>query len=173
MRSIVGGLIAGIMIVALGGCTVAKIDGRGATPILLNNPPERVEVIKHFEVSQGIMFDYTNAFDASDILAEVLQETNCDAIINIGLELQITVGDYCVNFCTFGFANAKHLVVVGDAVKAPEGLGMNFEEGDLLAESRNLREITSKLFELSQGDLSKYHIVKSDGGYQLVHFADL
>ena len=109
--------MVGIICILLSGCTVAKIYGRGATPVLLNNPPRQVEVIRHFNISKGIIFDYTYAFDASEMLADILQETKCDAIINVGLELKITVGDFFINMITFGIAQAKHLTVVGDAIK--------------------------------------------------------
>lgn len=162
------GIAVLICMVVISGCTLAKIYGRGATPVMLNNPPQRVEVIEHFEVSKGITFDFTSAFDASDMLATVLQRTRCDAIINVGLEVKTTVGDFFLNLITFGIAQAKHLTVVGDAVRFTDGSSLNSENVEILAESNNLQNLTSMLMTMSEEVQSKHMIVRADNGYRLV-----
>ena len=166
------GIVVLICMVVISGCTMAKIYGRGATPVMLNNPPQRVEVIEHFKVSKGITFDYTSAFDASEMLAKVLQETGCDAIINVGLEVKITVGDFFLNFITLGIAQAKHLTVVGDAIRFTDGNNLASENIEILAESDNLENLTSMLIFMSEEEQSKYIIVKFDNGYRLVCFPE-
>ena len=47
--------------------------------MMLNNPTQRVELIEHFSTSKQIMFDYTGAFDVSQVLATVIQGKNADA----------------------------------------------------------------------------------------------
>lgn len=166
------GLIGFFCIVLTSGCTLARIYGRGATPVMLNNPPQTVEVIKHFEVSKGITFDFTSAFDASEMLAVVLQETRCDAIINVGLEVKTTVGDFFLNLITLGIAQAKHLTVVGDAIRFPDGNNLASENLETLAESDNLESLTSMLMLMSEEEQSKHIIVKFDNGYRLVCFTE-
>jgi len=130
----------------------------------------KVEVIKHFQVSKGIMFDFTSAFDASEMLAIILQETRCDAIINVGLEVQTTVGDFFLNLITFGIAQAKHLVVEGDAIRYQGGHSLDSENITILAESENLEALTLKLMSMSKEEQSRHSIVKYDNGYRLICF---
>jgi hypothetical protein len=165
-------LACALCLVCVGGCTLAKIDGKGVLPIMLNNPPTRAQVIKHFEVSKGIMFDYTSAFDASEILAQVFEETKADAIVNVSLKVMQTPGDWCTNSCTLGLANAKHLVVSGDAVKTPNGLGFLYQPGDVLGKSSDLKTIMDQLCQMSPQDRSQYHLMRDADEYLLIHFAE-
>jgi len=162
------GIVLFVCLLFSSGCTMAKIYGRGATPVMLNNPPQRVEVIKHFEVSKGIAFDFTSAFDASAMLAAVLQETKCDAIINVGLEVKTTVGDFFLNMITLGIANAKHLTVVGDAIAFPPGSSPDGQGIEVIAESDNLQDLTVMLLTGTGKESSNSMIIKSDNGYRLV-----
>jgi len=166
------GIVGFICMLLVTSCTLAKIYSRGATPIMLNNPPQKVEVIKHFSVSKGITFDFTSAFDASEMIAEVLQETRCDAIINVGLEVKTTVGDFFLNMITLGIAQAKHLVVTGDAIRYSQELSLDDENIEILADSDNLESLTSMLMNMSKKDQSRHSLVKFDNGYRLIRFKD-
>jgi len=77
-------LIAAVMLVAvLGlaqGCTLAKISGRGAIPIMFNNPPTRVQLVRSVEVKKMRAFDWTASFDVSEVLGDVIAMTDADAI---------------------------------------------------------------------------------------------
>lgn len=55
------------VLVGVSGCTIAKISGRGAQPLLLNNPQKKVEVLQRVNVSKMRVFDYTGAFDVSEV----------------------------------------------------------------------------------------------------------
>ena len=98
------------------GCTFAKISGRGTTPLLLNNPAERVTLVEHFRTSKRITFDYSGAFDASEVLSDVMQGRNADAVTNMVVTVKTTFGDALLNIVTLGFANARTLEVEGDLV---------------------------------------------------------
>lgn len=136
---IVGGIV-------MGGCTIATIGGRRVIPAMLNTPPERVEVIKHVKVSKSIYFDYTAAYDASEILAKVIEETGADAIINVAIKLKITVVNYLINVITFGLANGRTIEIEADAVKLPRKSSLLLLPGiRVLAESASLVPLISRL----------------------------
>ena len=113
-------LLAAIM----GGCTIAKISGRGSIPLLLNNPTERVEAIEHFKESKLVVFDYTSSFDVSQILAKRLQGSDADAVTNLVIVLKSTPVSFMVNVFSLGFASAKVFSAEGDLVKIKGGIGM-------------------------------------------------
>ena len=110
------------MAVMVSGCTVAKISGRGSMPMMLNTPPQRVEVIEHFTESKMVTFDYTGAFDVSDVLADKMQQSDGDAITNLVIEIKSDFGTFMVNLITLGLANAKLFSVEGDLVKIEGGI---------------------------------------------------
>lgn len=172
-QSKVWGLL-GLMVFAIflftTSCTLAKIYGRGATPVMLNNPTQKVEVIKHFSVSKGIVFDFTSAFDASEMLAQILQETGCDAIINVGLEVKTTVGDYFLNLITLGLAQAKHLTVVGDAIRFQKGQDVENQSFEVIGESKNIKDLMELFMKMPDQEQMKHAVVKTDDGYLLVQY---
>ena len=130
------------VVVGLSGCTVAKISGRGVAPILLNNPQVKVELIKPIRASRQIVFDYTAAFDASEILSGVFAETDADAIINVSFAVKTTLSDFFINLFTLGIAAAKTMQITGDAVKAPAGLGLLDRPGvQILGQSPRLDDL--------------------------------
>ncbi len=118
MKHLMWLLLALGLMVQVQGCTVAKISGAGPRPIMLNNPPQGVafDVIKHFKVQKGITFDLTSSFEIDGIVADLLQETKGDAIINVRLNVVQTPGDFCMTMVC-PFSNAKHIEVEGDVIK--------------------------------------------------------
>ena len=169
IRRLVPLILIGFIAFANAGCTIAKISGRGATPILLNNPDRRVEVIEHFKVSKGIYFDFTGSYDASEILGKVMQETQCDAVINVNFTIKQTFGDFWVTLFTLGLANAKHIVVTGDAVRYKKtDLGATDpSKVEVVSESGDLKVLTTILLGMSEMERSSYSIVRSGEKYQL------
>lgn len=152
----------------LGGCTIAKISGRGAQPLLLNNPPVKVEVVQNIKVSKMILFDYTGAFDVSEVLSEILIGSNADAIINLNITLKTTVLDFIVNLVTLGLANARTFEVRGQAIKFKEKWGyLNNSNFKVVKESKFLREITDAY--LTSIDPSTF-IVKTKTGFALLKY---
>ena len=99
------------------GCTIAAITAKGARPIILNQPSQQFDVIKHFEVEQMISFNYTGVTDVSKLVAGVQDETKADALINVTPTIKATVGSYLLNAITLGFARAYVAMIEGDAVK--------------------------------------------------------
>ena len=171
MKRAVHLLLATAVVAALvvSGCTVAKISGKGVTPVMVNNPNQKVDLIKHFNVSKGITFDWTSSFDASEIVADVIQETGADAIVNVSFKVQQTPGDFFINLFTLGIANAMHLIVEGDAVKTPNGLSAaDFGNGSVVASSDKVGDLINPMLLGTSDGGSKYAIVCADGGYQLV-----
>jgi hypothetical protein len=124
------------------GCVLAKISGRGPLPLMLNNPPAKVEVIQNLSFSKMRVFDYTGAFDVSEVLSEMMVGANASAIINLNIVVKTTVLDYLLNLITLGLAQSRTFEVQGQVVKAPQGLGMldnsNFH---LLKEAGSIGEL--------------------------------
>ncbi len=165
-----------LTVLAASGCTVAKISGRGVAPILLNNPQTRVQLIKPVQASKHVMFDYTAAFDASEILSSVFAETRADAIINVTFTVTTTPVDFLLNLVTLGLAASKTMEITGDAVRAPRGLGSIDPPGAwILGESKNLDSLLPLIVTTGEGSVLSTAIVRvkaesGDSSYQLVRF---
>lgn len=111
-------LAAALAVTLLGsGCTMAKISGAGPRPLLLNNASGKFDVLKHFVVEKSVSFDYTNSAELDQLVAEVLTQTNADAIINLRITVKQSVGDFVLTSCTCGLANARTWSIEGDAIK--------------------------------------------------------
>ncbi len=135
----VGTLVSLVLLMAMvSSCTVAKISGRGSIPLMLNNPTERVEVIERLDESKMIKFDYTSAFDVSEILAEKLQQSDADAIINLAITIKSTFASFLLNAVTLGIANAKVYSVEGELVKIKGDVSSLLESYEVVATFDNL-----------------------------------
>lgn len=99
------------------GCTYAKISGRGSVPLVLNQLPGQVRVVKHIEASKLTVFDYTGTFDASELLADYIASNNGDAVQNVSMSVGSSVGTFFINLFTLGLANAKEFKIQADIVK--------------------------------------------------------
>lgn len=162
-------------IVVLGGCTVAKISGRGSIPLMLNNPPTRVQVIEQIEETKHVVFDYTSAFDASEVLAQKLARSKADAVINISITVQTSILDFVLNLITLGIANSKTFEISGQLVRAPRGLGsLSVPGSETVAESKNLSDLVPVMLQDSQENASSSMIVRAGEGdtisYKLVRY---
>ena len=146
-----------------GGCTVAKISGRGSIPLMLNTPPERVKVIEHFTLSKMITFDYTNTFDVSEILAEKLQQGNADAITNLTITVKSNVGSFMVNLFTLGLAQAKVFAVRGDLVRIEGGASSLLDAYEVIAIADHVKQLPL----LEKAD-SRTSLLRLDEGFALV-----
>ena len=98
-------------------CTIAKISGKGAVPVLLNQPSDRMELIEHIVVSKNINFDYTSSFDVSQILAKVIAEKKPDAVINTTVTIKNSLDNSCINIFTLGLAQSRKFVVEADLMR--------------------------------------------------------
>ena len=110
-----------LSILALGlffqSCTIAKISGKGAVPVLLNQPSDRMELIEHIIISKNINFDYTSSFDVSQILSKVIEEKKPDAVINTTVTIRSSLDNSCINFFTLGLAQSRKIVVEADLMR--------------------------------------------------------
>ncbi|MFM2224577.1 MAG: hypothetical protein RJA07_779 [Bacteroidota bacterium] len=100
-------------------CTIAKISGKGAVPILLNQPSDRMELIEHIVVTKNINFDYTSSFDVSQLLANMISEKKItpDAVINTTITIKSSLDNSCINIFTLGFAQSRKFVVEADLMR--------------------------------------------------------
>ena len=158
----------------MGGCTVAKISGRGSIPLMLNNPPARVEVIEQFEETKQILFDYTSAFDASEVISQKIARSKADAVINVGITIHYSIVDVFLNLITLGIANSKTFEISGQLVRAPRGLGsLSVPGSETLAESKNLGDLvpgmlqdpeqnpsSSMIVRVGEGDIVSYRLIR-------------
>jgi len=162
--------------VFVGGCTTAKISGKGAIPLLLNQPPTKVQVVQQVKLSKMVAFDYTSAFDVSEVLSEYLIGTEADAIMNLYITVRVEPLDWLINLFTLGLAQAKHFQLTGQVIKAPEGLGsIEIPDSKTLASSSNLADLVLLMSEGTDVDGSSNMIVRipQDGNtniYKLIRY---
>lgn len=98
-------------------CTIAKISGKGAVPLVLNQPSESMELIEHISIEKNINFDYTNSFDVSEVIANVVAQKKPDAVINTTVLIKTGVDNYFINLFTCGLAASKKVVIEADLMK--------------------------------------------------------
>jgi len=152
-------------------CTIAKFSGRGAYPIMMNNPTQKVEVIKHVSDSKMVVFDYTRAFDASELLSKFFEENKADGIINLELKLKSDVGTFFVNLFTLGLANAVVWGLEGDLVKMPNGLALSdYPDAQIVASANTMGELMYKLSANNINQSVHQMIVKTDEGFSFVTY---
>ncbi len=160
MRKMQRALLGGIILLG-SGCTMAKISGRSTTPLLLNNPTQRVEVVQHFAESKRITFDYTSAFDVSEVLGNVINSNRGDAVANLTITVESDVTDFFINLFTLGFAQAKTFKVEGDLVKTSRAAGA-IGAADIIERSGADGSLKAKLQDFS-GNPSDSPIVMRSG----------
>ena len=98
-------------------CTIAKISGKGAVPVVMNQPSEKMELLEHVTIKKNSNFDFTNSFDVSEILSKKVAEKKPDAVINTTVILKSSIDNFFLNLVTFGFANSKKVVIDADFMK--------------------------------------------------------
>jgi hypothetical protein len=172
-NSLLRALTPVLLVVALGlteGCTLAKISGRGAIPIMLNTPQQRVQLVRSVEVKKMRAFDYTSSFDVSEVLGDVIAMTDADAIINIAITVRTTPLDWLVNLITLGLANSRTMYVTGDVVRVKEDLVSITPDGTkTLARSEDVSALFARALEQPAEPGYAHAIVRlDDGRYGLV-----
>lgn len=167
-------LTSSLLLIGLAaGCTTVKISGRGTTPLLLNNPAERVELVEHFRVAKRITFDYTGAFDVSDVLTELLQGRQADAVANLTVSLKSDVGDFFINLFTLGLANSRTLQVEGDLVRRAAaggagGSGLDLDDATPIAEARAGEPLMARLSDFAGSPGRSLVVIRTDDGLALI-----
>lgn len=156
-----------VIFIFLESCTVAKLSGRGAVPIIMNQPQAKVSVVQRVEASKQLLFDYTGAVDVSEVLRDVMIGGNIDALINVTITVKVTVGDYLLNVITLGLANARTFEVNGEAVSAPEGLSNIIDENlKPVAVFNSLNEINMENIPIN----NKLMFIKTTEGFFLYEY---
>ena len=152
------------------GCTLAKISGRGAIPIMLNTPQTKVQLVRSVQAKKMIAFDYTASFDVSEVLGDVIAMTDADAIINVAITVKTTPLDWLVNWITLGLAQSRTMYVSGDVVRVKEDLvSVTPEDTRTLAQSGDIGTLLAEAFERPREPGYSHAIVRlDDGGYSLV-----
>lgn len=114
----------------LSSCTVAKISGRGAVPVLLNQPAERMDLTEHIVIKKNVNFDYTASYDVSEHLAREVAAKKPDAVINTTVTIKQGIDNYFINLFTFGLAASRKVVIEADFVKAPKKATTSLDTGE-------------------------------------------
>ena len=112
-------LIATILVFS--SCTVAKIGGKGAVPVLLNQPENQMQLIEHVTIKKNRNFDFTSSYDVSEIMSKVIAEKQPDAVINTQITLKQGIDNYFINIFTLGIANSTKIIIYADMMKAKKG----------------------------------------------------
>ena len=110
-------LCASMLLVPLTGCTVAKVNSKGSIPVIMNQPAEKVTVIKTFKEKKKRVFDWTRSYELTELTGKVAKETNADALTNVDFKIKHGFSDYLINVFTLGLAQSTTLEITGDAVK--------------------------------------------------------
>jgi len=98
-------------------CTIAKISGKGAVPVLLNQPSENMQLVEHITIKKNSNFDYTSSFDVSELLSKKVAEKRPDAVINTTVTLKSSIDNFFINLFTLGFANSRKISIEADLMK--------------------------------------------------------
>jgi hypothetical protein len=98
-------------------CTIAKISGKGAVPVLLNQPAEKMQLVEHITIKKNSNFDWTSSFDASEVLAEKVAEKKPDAVINTTVTIKSGIDNFFINLFTLGLAQSRKVVITADLMK--------------------------------------------------------
>jgi len=98
-------------------CTIAKISGKGAVPVLLNQPSENMQLVEHITIKKNSNFDYTSSFDVSELLSKKVAEKRPYAVINTTVTLKSSIDNFFINLFTLGFANSRKISIEADLMK--------------------------------------------------------
>ena len=98
-------------------CTIAKISGKGAVPVILNQPSQQMQLVEHITVKKNINFDWTSSFDVSEVIAKKVAEKQPDAVINTTVTIKTSIDNYFINLFTLGLAQSRKIVVDADLMK--------------------------------------------------------
>ncbi len=105
---------------SFGSCTVARISGKGAVPILLNQPAEKMELVEHIKIKKNSNFDYTSSFDASQLLATEIAAKKPDAVANVTVVVKSGFDNFLINLFTLTLAQSRKVVIEADLLKEKE-----------------------------------------------------
>jgi hypothetical protein len=98
-------------------CTIAKISGKGAVPVLLNQPSENLQLVEHITIKKNSNFDYTSSFDVSELLSKKVAEKRPDAVINTTVTIKSSIDNFFLNLITLGFAKSRKISIEADLMK--------------------------------------------------------
>lgn len=111
-------MLTGILAVGLlSSCTIAKIGGRGAVPIMLNQPSQNMDLAEHVTIKKNCNFDWTNTYDVSEYLSKEVAAKKPDAVANTTVVIKTGIDNYFINLFTLGFAQSKKVIIEADFMK--------------------------------------------------------
>jgi len=96
---------------------VGKISGKGAVPVLLNQPSERMQLVEHISIKKNRNFDWTSSFDVSEIISKKVAEKQPDAVINTTITIRSGIDNFFINLFTIGLAQSRKVIVDADLMK--------------------------------------------------------
>lgn len=98
-------------------CTIAKVSGKGAVPVLLNQPSDNLQLVEHITITKNSNFDYTSSFDVSELLSKKVAEKRPDAVINTTVTIKSSIDNFFLNLFTLGFAKSRKISIEADLMK--------------------------------------------------------
>lgn len=107
-----------VLALALPSCTIAKIQGSGSKPLVLNQLHASAQT-RPFEASEFQAFDWTHSVNIDDVLRENatgIDDPNVSGAQNVRVEVKIEPLNYLLNLVTLGWAQSQTIVVKGDLV---------------------------------------------------------
>jgi len=158
------------LFLSINGCTYAKISGKGAIPLLLNNPAEKISPVSHFKESKMVIFDYTGSFDVYEVIADRLEASDADMATNITISIKSDIGTFFVNLITLGLANARTFDVSGDLVKRDSEIGSLMRNHEILGVASNVDELKHMIRDLafSGKAIRNVNIMRKNGKFMLL-----
>jgi hypothetical protein len=106
-----------VFVMAMNSCTIARISGKGAVPVLLNQPGNSMQLVEHITIKKNRNFNYTNSFDVSEVIAMKVAQAKPDAVINTTVTLKYGIDNFFLNLITLGFAQSQKIVIDADLMK--------------------------------------------------------
>ncbi len=118
MKRLSSSVLTALFAVAmLSSCTIAKIGGRGAVPISLNQPAQSMDLAEHVTLKKNCNFDWTNTYDVSEYLSKEVAAKRPDAVANTTIVIKTGIDNYFINLFTLGLAQSKKVVIEADFMK--------------------------------------------------------
>lgn len=114
---ILTGLIIALVMLGAQSCTVAKVSGKGAVPLLLNQPAEQMQLVEHVRIVKNSNFDWTSSFDVSEVIAATVAAKQPDAVINTTVTIKSGADNFFINLFTLGLANSRKVVIEADLMR--------------------------------------------------------
>jgi hypothetical protein len=105
------------LILSLSGCTVAIIQGKGRSPLLLNEIKLPYEIVSKLEIEESECWNYTGVLDVYKFVDKEIEKVKGNGVINLEVKIKSTVGDFFKNLFTLGLAQCQTYQISGDIIR--------------------------------------------------------